>query len=89
MLRKLIFQLCQVLHWSYKHTISPLLGPRCRFDPNCSDYALEAVNQHGPIKGAWLALKRILCCHPWHAGGHDPVPGKSGNDFKTATILKN
>ena len=59
---------------AYRYFLSPLLGPSCRFYPTCSAYAVEAVETHGAIKGAWLALKRILKCHPWHSGGVDPVP---------------
>jgi uncharacterized protein len=59
----------------YQLTISPLLGPTCRFTPSCSEYAREAVQQHGAAKGVWLAGKRIARCHPGCAGGDDPVPG--------------
>ncbi|WP_025733058.1 membrane protein insertion efficiency factor YidD [Carnimonas nigrificans] len=58
----------------YQWFISPMLGPRCRFYPSCSHYALEALATHGPFKGSWLALKRIVKCHPWHPGGVDMVP---------------
>lgn len=58
----------------YQLFISPLLGPRCRFYPTCSHYALEAIDTHGALKGSWLALRRLLRCHPWSAGGVDPVP---------------
>lgn len=58
----------------YRAALSPLLGPTCRYWPTCSAYALEAVERHGARRGAWLALKRIGRCHPWHAGGYDPVP---------------
>lgn len=58
----------------YKMTLSPLLGRHCRFLPTCSAYTYEAVEKHGALKGAFLGLKRILKCHPFHAGGHDPVP---------------
>lgn len=58
----------------YKLIISPLLGPRCRFTPSCSEYAMEAVNRHGVMKGCWLASKRLLKCHPLNPGGYDPVP---------------
>lgn len=56
--------------------ISPMLGPHCRFSPTCSQYALEAIQTYGVIKGLYLALKRISKCHPFHTGGHDPVPEK-------------
>lgn len=59
---------------AYKFLVSPLLGPRCRFYPSCSHYAMEALNAHGAVRGAWLALKRVSRCHPWHPGGIDPVP---------------
>ncbi|QFY77687.1 membrane protein insertion efficiency factor YidD [Alcaligenes faecalis] len=58
----------------YQLFISPLLGPRCRFYPTCSQYAIQALRTHGPFKGTWLAARRIVRCHPWHPGGHDPVP---------------
>lgn len=59
---------------AYQFVISPLLGPRCRFHPSCSEYAYEAVGIHGPLRGSWLALRRLARCHPWHPGGFDPVP---------------
>ena len=58
----------------YQLVISPMLGPRCRFHPSCSQYAIEAVQTHGTLKGIWLALRRILRCHPLDPGGYDPVP---------------
>lgn len=58
----------------YRYTISPLLGPRCRFYPSCSSYAEEAIKIHGVSKGGWLAVKRICRCHPFNEGGIDPVP---------------
>ncbi|MGL4448781.1 membrane protein insertion efficiency factor YidD [Shewanella sp.] len=61
----------------YQIIISPLLGPRCRFNPTCSHYAIEAIKVHGTAKGCWFALKRILKCHPLHPGGSDPVPPKN------------
>jgi len=58
----------------YQRVISPLFPPHCRFYPTCSSYAVEAIQKHGPIRGLWLALVRILKCHPLHPGGYDPVP---------------
>lgn len=64
----------------YQRLLSPLLhaiggpGAGCRFSPSCSDYARDALRTHGAIRGSWLALRRIARCHPWHPGGHDPVP---------------
>ncbi|MBA3973923.1 MAG: membrane protein insertion efficiency factor YidD [Candidatus Solibacter sp.] len=59
---------------AYKGVISPVLPPACRFHPSCSEYALEAVRRHGAARGVWLGLKRLGRCHPFHAGGLDPVP---------------
>lgn len=58
----------------YQWFISPLLGPRCRYQPTCSHYMIQAIEEWGPIKGIWLGLKRIGSCHPWGGHGHDPVP---------------
>jgi len=58
----------------YRAVLSPLLGPRCRFYPSCSQYALEALEGHGPFRGLWLSLRRLLRCHPFHPGGVDAVP---------------
>lgn len=58
----------------YQTAISPLTPPACRFTPTCSQYALEAIKKYGPLKGGWLALKRILRCNPWGGSGYDPVP---------------
>ncbi len=66
--------LALVLIRLYQWTLSPLLGPNCRFHPSCSHYAAEAIERFGILRGGWLALKRIGRCHPWHAGGYDPVP---------------
>lgn len=58
----------------YQLCISPMLGPSCRFTPTCSQYAVEALRKHGPLKGSWLAVRRICRCHPWGGSGYDPVP---------------
>jgi len=60
----------------YRAFISPLLGPRCRFVPTCSHYAIEAIQLHGALNGSYLTFRRLLRCHPLHAGGFDPVPQK-------------
>ena len=58
----------------YQLGLSPLFGPRCRFYPSCSHYAMEAIDGHGALRGSWLAIKRIARCHPFNEGGFDPVP---------------
>ena len=60
--------------WFYQKVISPYTPPSCRFTPTCSEYARQALLKHGPIKGLWLAIKRISRCHPWGGSGYDPVP---------------
>ncbi len=72
--RLLVNVLATVLIRAYQLLVSPLVGPACRFSPSCSQYALEAIRRHGAIKGSTLAVKRLLRCNPWHAGGYDPVP---------------
>ena len=62
----------------YRWTLSPLLGVNCRHLPSCSDYASEAIDRNGAWKGGWLALSRLLRCHPWGSHGYDPVPDLSG-----------
>ena len=58
----------------YQLFLSPLLGNHCRFYPTCSQYAIEAIEQHGVLRGTWMGCRRLLRCHPWHPGGVDPVP---------------
>ncbi|MBR4793566.1 MAG: membrane protein insertion efficiency factor YidD [Bacteroidaceae bacterium] len=58
----------------YRKFISPLTPPTCRFTPTCSEYAIQAITKHGPFIGTWLAIKRVLRCHPWGGSGYDPVP---------------
>ena len=57
----------------YRATLGPFLGGHCRFHPTCSQYAIDAVNKHGALRGSWKALRRILRCHPWSPGGFDPA----------------
>src|SRR5690554_1483117 len=59
----------------YQLLISPILGPRCRFVPTCSEYAIQAIKRFGVVKGSWLAIRRIIKCHPGNPGGFDPIPG--------------
>lgn len=69
----LIFPLVVLIKF-YQLCISPFTPPSCRYTPTCSQYALEALRKHGLFKGGWLALRRILRCHPWGGSGYDPVP---------------
>jgi putative membrane protein insertion efficiency factor len=72
---KTILQACFIrLIRVYRYAFSTLLGPCCRFEPSCSAYAMEAIETHGCFKGSYLALRRLLRCHPWHPGGIDPIP---------------
>lgn len=73
-LRKLLTLILLLPIYFYKGAISPLTPPSCRFTPSCSTYAIEALRRHGPVKGLYLAIRRILRCHPWGGSGYDPVP---------------
>lgn len=68
------------LVWLYRLLVSPWLGNNCRFEPSCSQYALEALREHGAFRGTWLTVKRIGRCHPWGGSGYDPVPGKNNGE---------
>jgi putative membrane protein insertion efficiency factor len=59
---------------AYQILLSPLLGNNCRFTPSCSHYSCQAMQKYGFLRGLWLTIARLLRCHPWHAGGHDPLP---------------
>ena len=74
----------RILIRGYQLIVSPWLGPRCRFHPTCSNYALEAVDRHGGLRGGWLALRRIGRCHPFHPGGFDPVPDRPASAMDLA-----
>jgi len=63
---------------AYQLLISPILGPRCRHLPSCSEYTSEAIALHGPVRGGWMGLWRIVRCNPWGTSGYDPVPGSDG-----------
>ncbi|MBV9451067.1 MAG: membrane protein insertion efficiency factor YidD [Streptosporangiaceae bacterium] len=63
----------------YRRFVSPLLGPRCRFAPSCSEYALGALAEHGAVRGLWLAVARLARCHPFNPGGYDPVPTRGAS----------
>jgi putative membrane protein insertion efficiency factor len=69
----MLAQLIVMLIRGYQVAISPLLPASCRYTPSCSQYAVEALQRHGALKGSWLAARRLGRCHPFHAGGHDPV----------------
>ncbi|WP_422404470.1 membrane protein insertion efficiency factor YidD [Mammaliicoccus sp. JADD-157] len=75
-MKKLFIKLIRL----YQRYISPLTPPTCRFHPTCSNYAIEAISEYGVLKGTWLAIKRILKCHPFHPGGFDPVPPKKDHE---------
>jgi len=72
----------------YQWTISPILGPNCRYQPTCSAYAVEAIQRHGPLRGIWLAVGRIGRCHPWGGMGYDPVPPRADKPTHAREITR-
>jgi len=74
------------LLWIYRRFISPALPAACKYYPSCSHYAVDAIRLRGPFVGPWLALRRLLRCHPWSPGGHDPVPPKPGSPSPLSSI---
>lgn len=81
-MRYLLSKLLILLIRVYQYTISPIIGANCRYSPTCSAYAVEAIQVHGPFKGFYLGMKRILSCHPWGGHGYDPVPKKIEDEKK-------
>lgn len=79
MIRAALVTVLLVIIEAYRLLLSPLLGPSCRYTPSCSIYAAEAIREHGPVRGCWLAARRVARCHPFHAGGYDPVPARDGD----------
>ena len=73
---------------AYHYLISPLLPAACRFYPSCSSYAEQALQEHGALRGGWLAVTRVCRCGPWHPGGFDPVPGSDANHGAAAQLRK-
>lgn len=74
LLKKILASPLILLIYVYKYAISPLTPASCRHIPSCSEYAIQALKMHGPLRGSWMAVRRISSCHPWGSGGIDPVP---------------
>ena len=74
MIREALSALIIAIIRSYQLIISPLIGPKCRYTPTCSQYGVQALQKHGLVKGIWLTIKRVGRCHPWGGHGYDPVP---------------
>lgn len=72
----------------YRHAISPLRLPTCRFTPTCSEYAVDALSEYGLVRGGWLAAIRLLKCGPWHKGGWDPIPERLGAGHLCARVAE-
>ncbi len=87
MISRAVAGLLIVLVRAYQLLLSPFLGQTCRYYPSCSAYAVQALQTHGPLKGTWLAGRRLLRCHPWSPGGVDHVPGVPGRDHSPTPDL--
>lgn len=74
MIKKLLQTILLTPIYIYRGIISPIKPPSCRYTPTCSEYAIQAIKKHGPLKGMHLAIRRLLSCHPWGGSGYDPVP---------------
>lgn len=72
---------------AYQYGIRPMLGPRCRFFPSCSEYTAEAIAEYGALRGSALGARRLAKCHPWHPGGYDPVPPRDGKFAAVAAAV--
>ena len=83
MMNRIINKLLVALLRGYQLLLSPMLGQNCRFYPTCSNYAIEALHVHGAAHGSYLALRRVCRCHPWNAGGVDPVPPAATPEFNS------
>lgn len=79
LISKLAISVINLYQWCVSPLLVYFLGTRCRFDPSCSAYAKRAIMGHGPARGGWLTIKRLLCCHPWGTSGYDPVPPATTN----------
>ena len=79
-----LFLRLPIVFWQW--VIAPVLGPNCRYSPSCSHYAAEALEVHGPLRGSWMAAKRILSCNPWGGAGYDPVPPACNHDHSNQCV---
>lgn len=85
MIDKTVSCLLKAPIWAYRWLISPILPVSCRYHPTCSGYAIQAIDRHGPLLGLWLALARIVRCHPWGGCGFDPVPERVRPPWRRAS----
>jgi putative membrane protein insertion efficiency factor len=89
MIRRILTLILLAPIYFYRCCISPLTPPSCRFVPSCSEYAVQALKMHGPFRGLWLAIRRILRCNPWGGQGYDPVPPLKKKEATAADSLHN